>query len=167
MNNDADNICLACGLCCDGTLIGFVEVTQEEVSRLQGIKEVENVNGNGFFLHPCDKYCDGCTIYADRPKKCDQFNCSLLKSVEQKELAFDSAVETVKEVKLQKAAIEEKLANLHFELKSPSFYFKMVELKKLLQKLDPEFLTRNHIDLISNIKQLDVLLLNRFGVTLD
>jgi uncharacterized protein len=166
--NDSLNICLPCGLCCDGTLIGFVQLDRAELPVLKESINIEYANGKGFFLQPCDNYCDGCTIYSKRPKQCANFNCELLESLEQKEFDFDLAVEIINEVKQKKIAIEKKLAALQFKLQSQSFYFKMVELKKLLQRSKSESsLTQNHIELISDLEQLDRLLSKRFGVTLD
>lgn len=166
--NDSSNICLSCGLCCDGTLIGFVQLGLEELPVMRGLMDIEEENGHGFFLQPCKNYCDGCTIYSKRPKQCANFECGLLKSVEQKELDFDSAIEMISVIKQKKIAIEGKLATLQVELKSQSFYFKMVELKKLLQKKKAELsLTQNHRELLSDLKQLDRLLIKNFDVSLD
>lgn len=96
--------------------------------------DVEDEYGNGFFLQPCTSYCDGCSIYSQRPKQCANFECKLLKSVEQKQLNFDLAVETINEVKQRKTTIEEKLAPLQLNLQSQSFNFRMVELKKHCSK---------------------------------
>ncbi len=106
--NDSTNICLSCGLCCEGTVIGFVQLDKEELPAIREIMDIEEERGNGFFLQPCAKYCDGCTIYAKRPKQCASFKCGLLKSVEQKELDLDSAIEIVNMVK-QKTSIIEKI----------------------------------------------------------
>ena len=167
MTEDA-NICLSCGLWCDGSLVGFVELDREEVPKLIELMDLEDVDGNGFFLQPCKKYCDGCTIYPDRPKNCDKFNCGLLKSVENKEIEFDYAVERVQEVKKRKITIEKMIAQLKIELKSPSFYFKMVELKKVLQKAKVEsFLMPIQEELSNELNELDSLILKEFGVSLD
>ncbi len=165
--NDSSNICLSCGLCCDGTLIGFVQLGSEEMPALKELMDLEDENGHGFFLQPCNKYCDGCSIYSERPKQCASFNCKLLKSVEQKELDFDSAIETIDVVKQKKIVIENRLTALQFELKSESFYFKMVELIKLLERIKSDSsLTHSHLELISDLKQLDSLLSEKFGVSL-
>jgi len=165
--NDSLNICLSCGFCCDGTLIGHVQLDREELPVLKELLDLEDENGNGFFLQPCNNYCDGCSIYSKRPKQCANFKCGLLKSLEQKELNFDSAVEMINEVKQKKIAIEKKLVILDIELYSQSFYFKMVELKKLLQKTKSESsLMQNHLELISELEQLDNLLSQKFGVSL-
>lgn len=165
--NDSENICLSCGFCCDGTVIGFVKIGREELPVLRELIDLKDANYNGFFLQPCDNYGDGCNIYSKRPKQCANFKCELLKSLEQKELDFDSAIELINVVKQKKIAIEKKLATLPFELQSQSFYFKMIELKKLLQKNKSESsLTQNHLELISDLNQLDSLLSKKFGVSL-
>lgn len=164
--NDSLNICLPCGLCCDGTLIGHVQLDREELPALRELLDLEDENGNGFFLQPCNQYCDGCNIYSQRPKKCASFNCGLLKSFQQKELNYDSVIEIINLVKQKKSAIEKKIVILKIELKSESFYFKMVELKKLLKKTESEsLLTQNHIELTSDLKLLDSLLTKKFGIS--
>lgn len=165
--SDTSNICLSCGYCCDGTLIGFVELNHEELPKLRQIMEIEDSHGNGFFLQPCSNFCDGCTIYSNRPKQCDNFKCELLKAVEQKDLAFDSAIEIINIVKQKKIAIESKLALLPFEFKSRSFYFKIIELKKLLLKNKTQSkLPQSHLELLTDLNQLDSLLSDKFGVSM-
>jgi Fe-S-cluster containining protein len=165
--NDSTNLCLSCGLCCDGTLIGFVRLDHDEMPALKKIMEIEDEGGEGFFLHPCDKYCDGCTIYSERPKQCASFNCGLLKSVEQKELEFDTALDTIALVKEKKIALEKGLSLLKLDLKSESFYFKMVELKNLVKKnkLDSS-LSQNHLNLITNLNQFESILSKNFDLSL-
>jgi hypothetical protein len=148
-------------------LIGFVQLDPEEVPAIREIMDIEEENGNGFFLHPCKKFCDGCTVYANRPKQCASFECGLLKSVEKEELEFNSAVEMVQIVKQKRIAIEEKLVTLQIGLQSQSFYFKMVELEKILQKEKADLsLTPNHQELLLEIQHLDGLILKNFGLSL-
>lgn len=162
--SDSSNICLSCGLCCDGTLIGFVQLDKEEMPGIKEVMDIIDENGNGFFLNPCNKYCDACTIYSERPKQCASFECKLLKTFEQKELNFDSAMEIVNAIKQKKNAIEKKVANLQLDLHSQSFYFRMVELKKWLRK-NKESLTQDHLALILDIEQLDILVSKNMGVS--
>ena len=77
-------ICGACGLCCDGSFFGHVEVTSAEEPALR--RHVLPLFPQGrvlAFAQPCACF-DGqlCTIYADRPKRCRLFECGLLKRVE-------------------------------------------------------------------------------------
>lgn len=164
---DSSNICLACGICCTGTFIGFVQLEGNEKSDLKDLLDIEGEFGDGFFFQPCVKYCDGCTIYSQRPKQCRTFKCGLLESVERKELEFDSAVEIIQVVKQKRAEIEKRIAVQELKLKSPSFYLKMVELKKQFGEFDKEkSLAQGHQDLLADINQLDSLLGEKFGFSL-
>lgn len=163
--NDSENICLACGICCDGTLIGFVQLEREEFAAQRDVLDIEESDEIGFFLQPCKKFCNACTIYEKRPKQCAKFECQLLQSVDKKKLTFDHAVDIVEVVKEQKLAIEETIASLEIELRSPSFYFRVIELNKLLQKKKTEsFLEQNELDLISALEELNTVVFHNFGV---
>ena len=166
--SESGNVCLSCGLCCDGTIIGFVQLDGDELSALKELMDIEESSNKGVFLQPCNNYCDGCNIYSQRPKQCASFKCRLLKSVEKKELDFDSAIDVISLVKQKKSAIEKQLTTLPFKLKSQSFYFKMVELKNLLtiNNIDSS-MSHNHGDLMSDLMQLDKLLSKNFGVSLS
>ncbi len=166
--NDSSNICLSCGLCCDGTLIGFVQLETEEIPTLGELMGDELVTQSGVFLQPCTKYCDGCTIYANRPKQCANFKCGLLNSVEQKKLDFDKAVEAIAELKKQKNILENCLAEIDFKLKSKSFYFKMIELKNYLDKYDS--LSSGELNIQKLMVELEVfeaLLKSKFKLELN
>jgi len=145
-----------------------VQLEKEEIPPLKGLLEIEkDTTGSGVFLHPCTNLCaDGCTIYDDRPKQCRSFKCKLLKSVEEYEIAFDSAVDEITLVKDKKEKIEKHLVLLNIDLKSPSFYFKMVELKKLMLTLPKETTSSlKHQTLIKDLKELENILPTIFGVS--
>lgn len=163
---ESSSLCLSCGLCCDGTLIGFVQLDNDELPALRKVKQFEEASNHGFFLQPCSEYCDGCTIYEHRPKQCGLFKCGLLKSVEQKELDFNLAVHYIKEAKLQKITIEKKIIDLNIELQAPSFYFQMIELKKLLtkQQIETTLDTKNETLLIE-LNQFNNWLSQKFDVS--
>lgn len=164
---DSSKLCISCGLCCDGTLIGHVQLADAEIARVKTVMEIEDENGNGFFMQPCKKYCDGCTIYEQRPSQCGIYKCELLNSFEEKELTFVSADELIVEVKKQRNTIAKKIDILGIELKSPSFNFKIVELKKLLLKNKQELsLTHQQEELMTDLEQLNKLTETHFGVTL-
>jgi Fe-S-cluster containining protein len=165
--SDPTNICLACGLCCDGTLIGFVQLESEELSSVRKLMEIEETDENGMFFLPCNELgCNGCNVYSQRPKACRNFECGILKSVEKKELSFDKATEVIDVVKQKKIAIEKQVATLQIELQSKSFHFKTLELKKLLRKDKSELsLSQNHQELKLELEELEELLSKSFGVS--
>lgn len=161
------NICLSCGLCCNGIFVGFVELEKEEIPALNKLMEVVETEYKGIFLQPCTKYCNGCSIYTNRPKQCRNYNCGLLKSVEQNELDFNTALEMVDFVKQKKIVIEEKVVNLQLNLQAPSFYFKMIALKRELDKLKVEStLTKNHASLMTELNELNNHLIKNFDASI-
>lgn len=164
--NDEENICLACGICCDGTLIGFVEVEAAEFSRLKGVLEVEESDQIGFFLHPCEKFCEKCTIYDQRPKQCELFECKVLKSYEKGEMDFKSATTIIESVIEKKIGIQNKLRALDLKLKSGSFCFKMMEVKNLFAAENTKIVRQEmHKDLMCDIEELNGLVMKHFGVS--
>ncbi|MBN1116284.1 MAG: YkgJ family cysteine cluster protein [Bacteroidales bacterium] len=158
---------MSCGLCCDGSLIGFVELGGEELSRLRVLMDIEEFDMSGFFFLPCKNLsCNGCKIYPQRPKQCDNFNCEMLKSIENKKLNFAEAIETINVIKKKRIAIEEKFDLLPFKLESPSFYFKVLELKKLLQEDWSDICkTQIVVKLLFDLDELNKLTLKSFGIS--
>lgn len=167
--SDSLNICLPCGLCCDGTLIGHVQLENDELNSISQFKEIEEESGKGFFLQPCKNFCENaCNIYPKRPKQCASFECGLLKSIDLKELSFTTALEIIEKVKQKRDLIENKIALLPFKLKSLSFHFKMAELKIYLQhKKSKESITSQDILLINELKELNDLLEDKFDLKLN
>ena len=165
--SDPTNICLSCGLCCDGTLIGFVQLDNEELSRVNQLMDIEQTGENGMFFLPCNELgCNGCKIYSQRPNACRNFECEVLKSVEKKELSFDKATEVIDVVKQKKMAIEKQIATLQIELQSKSFHFKTLELKKVLRKDKSELsLSQSHQELKLELEELEKVLSKSFGVS--
>jgi Fe-S-cluster containining protein len=161
------NICLSCGLCCDGVLIGFVQLDKEELSVMRTLKDIEAFENSGLFLQPCaNQDADGCNIYAQRPRQCDLFKCKLLKSIENKNLDFYSALVVVHLIQKQKLTIEKQFANLPFRLQSQSFYFKIVEIHNFMQKNNGEStLQQTHGSLLSEIDELNTLVSKSFGIS--
>jgi hypothetical protein len=83
----AEEICLACGLCCNGVIFADVKLQpgdDEERLRSFGLPVCppRSARQPPFLSQPCAAL-EGCwcRVYADRPKYCRQFECVLLKSV--------------------------------------------------------------------------------------
>jgi hypothetical protein len=70
-----ESICLACGLCCDGTLFARTQLAGEEIVRLgrRGTTMAASMP------QPCACLEGGrCRIYEERPQVCRSFRCTLL-----------------------------------------------------------------------------------------
>lgn len=163
--NNPTSICLPCGLCCNGTLLGVVQLENDEVSEVKKFKEIEEWDGSGFFFQPCPDFCDSCTIYDHRPKQCALFKCGLLKAVENHELDFDVATEAIETVKNIRSTIETQIEELEISLFSKSFYFKTLELKKELYKQQSiSDLSVQQQEILSNITEFDELISSKFNL---
>jgi Fe-S-cluster containining protein len=82
-------LCPRCALCCNGVIFKDVELqTGDDAVKLKSLglplSKIRRISaiGNQKFPQPCVAL-DGshCRVYADRPSRCRQFECSLLKSV--------------------------------------------------------------------------------------
>ena len=98
MGSPSQSLCLACGLCCDGTLFGWVELRSEDDARTakeSGLNVVP-YRGRDVLTQPClaHKNC-ACTVYANRPEICRAFRCKLLKKLEQGDISEEAAQKIV------------------------------------------------------------------------
>jgi Fe-S-cluster containining protein len=93
---DDSNLCLRCGLCCNGGLHERVMVRPEDAPSVAalGLTLVRNPKGNLGFAQPCPLYRDDrCTVYAQRPPPCRSFRCALLQQYDAAQISFaDAAV---------------------------------------------------------------------------
>ena len=99
-SSDLSTLCLACGFCCDGTLFRFVGLDpgERETVAARSIGVGEKKHRDVMWL-PCGKL-EGrcCTIYDARPQGCRRFVCTLGQRLVARELSFDDALGTVREM---------------------------------------------------------------------
>ncbi|MFN0068929.1 MAG: YkgJ family cysteine cluster protein [Limisphaerales bacterium] len=82
---DETGLCLACGLCCDGTLFRDVELADAAEAALlerAGVP-VRRTTTKLRVVQPCPALGADCRcgVYAGRPARCRQFDCALLLAV--------------------------------------------------------------------------------------
>jgi hypothetical protein len=103
--NAVDQLCLQCGLCCDGTLFADVELRAgDDAKRLKKLGLPIAAKGKSKLAFPQSCACfDGklCEIYEQRPKRCRQFACGLLKQVEAGRLDAVEALSTIHSARKQ------------------------------------------------------------------
>lgn len=83
-------LCLACGLCCDGTLFTAVPLTADDAARL-GVSERR-------LPQPCvhlEARC--CQAYERRPLACRRFDCNLVHALRDGEVDLPGALAIVAE----------------------------------------------------------------------
>lgn len=87
-------LCVDCNLCCDGSLFSSVTVTPAEEKNLRLVLNLEQQSG-GLFRQPqrCVQLGDTgmCGCYAQRPAKCQEYECDLLKAVDAGLVHIDDA----------------------------------------------------------------------------
>jgi uncharacterized protein len=109
-------LCPNCGLCCNGVLFADVELRAgddaEQLKKL-GLMLGKKRRGKLAFAQPCACF-DGklCGIYADRPKRCQTFECGLLKRVQAGELDADVALKNIAHTKRQVEEVRDLLLQL-------------------------------------------------------
>lgn len=108
MGSSSQSLCLACGLCCDGTLFPSTilrSADEADAARAVGLNVVP-YRGRNVFLQPCPAYRDCiCTVYANRPPNCREFKCELLKNLEQGDISQEAAQQIVKSALAAKDAM--------------------------------------------------------------
>lgn len=93
-----EDLCLACGLCCDGTLFDLVKLEPgDDARRLRALGlPVTTTRGKAAvarFPQPCAALCADrtCRLYADRPWQCRQFECRTFKDARAGEISYATA----------------------------------------------------------------------------
>ena len=79
---DGSDLCLQCGLCCDGTLFPQAPLDEDEQDFAESLGLVVKAKpGGGIALQmPCSRFIDGCcSLYTvGRPAVCGSYRCALL-----------------------------------------------------------------------------------------
>lgn len=103
-----EKLCLACGLCCDGTLFGHV--------RLGPGDNAPQLKSLGLPVHtsrsltpvlrlrqPCTALCADrtCRIYAHRPTQCRAYECGVFQQLRAGQMDFPAALRRVKQARLR------------------------------------------------------------------
>lgn len=99
----AEQLCRACGLCCDGTLFDLVKLeASDDAARLKSLGLPVKVSRGrqpvARFPQPCAALCADrtCRLYRDRPWQCRVFECGLLKDAKAGRITFAEAQRIVK-----------------------------------------------------------------------
>ena len=111
-----DTLCTQCGLCCDGTLFGDVELGgRREATRLEALGlDVDSDDADVELLAlPCAGLRGTrCGVYAHRPQCCRTFECRLLQQAQRGEVTAADALTRIAAAKAQVARVRTLLAGL-------------------------------------------------------
>lgn len=105
----SQELCVACGLCCDGTLFEWAGLALEDTPeqlRSSDIRCSQDSAQRRFDL-PCHHHQQRrCTIYrAWRPRVCGSFKCQLLRRLESGEVSAEQALAIVEKTNQHAARI--------------------------------------------------------------
>ena len=104
MNNQlaptsASELCIACGLCCDGSLFGHAHLRDGEQDKARGFGlSVDTFGDHSGFHLPCPQFTGGCcAVYEQqRPHICGTFRCKLMNNYLNAQTDLPTALEAVK-----------------------------------------------------------------------
>jgi uncharacterized protein len=101
-----EQLCRACGLCCDGTLFDLVKLERgDDAERLKALGLPVSISRGktpmAGFPQPCSALCGDrtCRLYAERPWQCRTFECQLLKDANAGRTTFTAALPLVKQAR--------------------------------------------------------------------
>jgi Fe-S-cluster containining protein len=93
-----EKLCLACGLCCDGTLFHYVRLgPSDDAKQLKAIglpvAPSRSKTPVTRFLQPCAALCADrtCRLYAFRPLQCRIFECGVFRDAQAGRIKFAAA----------------------------------------------------------------------------
>ena len=112
----AATLCTRCGLCCDGTLFGDVELTgPAEATRLAALGlDVDTDDADVELLSLPGRGLRGtrCSVYAHRPWCYRTFECRLLQEAERGAVTVEEALTRIAEAKAQTQRVKTLMAGM-------------------------------------------------------
>ena len=101
-----EDLCRACGLCCDGTLFDMVKLeASDDARKLKALGLPITVSRGktavARFPQPCAALCDdrSCRLYVHRPWQCRVFECRVFKDAKAGRITFAAALRLVKQAR--------------------------------------------------------------------
>lgn len=137
MTSRTEDLCLSCGLCCDGSLFWAVPVKQGE-------NVPAPLDADGRLRQPCACFNGACTIYAERPAACRTFDCRVLQTVQAGRRDDAWALKQIAGMRRVLAALDAALPG-----REPSLYRRAAEfLAKHQKELPAPAFQRKHRNLL-------------------
>ncbi len=91
-----EQLCVACGFCCDGTLFSVVTVSPGETAAVSALAPTPRRDGTLASPMPCAQLeAHGCRLYAERPRTCRAYECLLFRALTEGEVPLPGALATV------------------------------------------------------------------------
>lgn len=114
-----EKLCLACGLCCDGTLFDNVQLqAADRPKHLKSLGLPVTVSRGkepiARFPQPCAALCRDltCRLYADRPTQCRTYECKVYQSLQSGRRTLPTALRLVTNARRQADRVRRLLRTL-------------------------------------------------------
>ncbi len=148
---DEQEICVGCGLCCDGTLFNHAVLQPGEQGNLP--VEIEQRYGREgeyeFFTLPCAYFCGKCTIYGQkRASICSDFRCQLLINFSANKLTKANAIKVVDNALIYKTEIYQLYKQIFGRHYTLSFRNLLIELGKYTETMPENDPLKTSIELL-------------------
>ena len=140
--NVEERLCLACGLCCDGTLFTRVRLRSEDsvdALRSAELHVMQDDAGHWIMQQPCSGYRqDACQTYHCRPVRCGLFRCTLLRYVAAGEASEAEALNVIRDTKQTRDQLADELERIFPGSHTKAMAEKLRRLRKESRKLKGE-----------------------------
>jgi uncharacterized protein len=114
-----EELCRACGLCCDGTLFDMVKLeASDDAQKLRALGLPVTLSRGktpvARFPQPCVALCADrtCRLYANRPWQCRTFECRVFKEAKAGRITFAAALQLVRQARRRADKIRRLLREL-------------------------------------------------------
>ncbi|HOW26118.1 MAG TPA: hypothetical protein PK711_10665 [Bacteroidales bacterium] len=131
-------ICVTCGLCCDGTLFWHASLQPGEKGDLpEKIKKAyRKSEDEESFMLPCGYFAGKCTIYAQkRAHVCASYRCQLLRDFADRKIPQADALEIIRKAMIMRTDLMEQFGALTGKEQKRSFRELLLELGKVQKSL--------------------------------
>lgn len=150
------NLCLACGLCCRGVVTTYAYLMPNEVEKAKSLNlSVCRQDSRDAFDLPCEHHLDGqCSIYENRFKVCEAYQCELLKRLLAEAVSFDEALKIVRIIQELESDIYQFLGPPN---QSKNIWDLFSEFFSAHQLKEANELIKSHPELLFKVRTLSLL----------
>lgn len=169
MESKSSQLCVACGLCCDGAinLHAFVEANEDiKAFESAGIKLTPTRDGRYRLDFPCARFSEGkCQTYNCRPAICHSYRCKLLKRHDHGHISHEQARKVVEIAKGKIQRVTALAAECFPDLRAHSLRELLRTIDERFAELDPQAqreFRKKHGDLLVQRRALELYLMRHF-----
>lgn len=162
----ASDLCIKCGACCDGTAFGQVPLEETDLIGVSLEMNLLEAEGKRILRQPCAAHINNsCSIYANRPSICSDYECKLLREYASGEVNEHEAHEAIDTLKSLRGEIDKLLKIAGVENDRDDIHLKMWTLEReALTTLTAEQFHNLHRPLLLKYEALKTLLTSSFGI---